>query len=152
AVTYDKDALHIIAQKADGGLRDALSMFDQIVSFSNKVVTYQAVIDNLNILDYDYYFKTTEAIIEEDTTAVLLTFDEILAHGFDGSHFISGLGSHFRNLLVVKEPATVKLLETSENIKQRYLQQSQQVSAGMLLSALNIANQCENNYRSAKNQ
>lgn len=152
AITYDNDALHIIAQKADGGLRDALSMFDQIVSFSNKAVTYQAVIDNLNILDYDYYFKATEAIIKEDTAVALLTFDEILANGFDGSHFIGGLGSHFRNLLVAKEPATLKLLETSENIKQRYLQQSQQISAGMLLSALNIANQCEINYRTAKNQ
>ncbi len=151
-VSYDDDALHIIAQKADGGLRDALSMFDQIVSFSNKALTYQAVIDNLNILDYDYYFKVTDAIIQEDAAVALLALDEILAHGFDGGHFISGLASHLRNLLVVKEPATIKLLETSDTIKQRYLQQAQQVSAGVLLSALNIGNQCEINYRTTKNQ
>jgi len=151
-VEYDDDALHIIAQKADGGLRDALSMFDQIVSFSNKSVTYQAVIDNLNILDFDYYFKVTDAIVKEDATAALLSLDEILGRGFDGNHFIGGLAAHFRNLLVAKEPATLKLLETSDTIKQRYLQQSQQVSAGLLLSALNMASQCEINYRTTKNQ
>lgn len=151
-VSYDRDGLHIIAQKADGGLRDALSMFDQIVSFSNKEVTYQAVIDNLNILDYEYYFRLTDAIIQEDSASALLIFDEILAHGFDGSHFIAGLGSHFRDLLVAKEPATLKLLDTSDTIRQRYLQQSQQVSPGLLLSALNIVNHCEVNYRTSKNQ
>lgn len=151
-VSYDRDGLHIIAQKADGGLRDALSMFDQIVSFSNKEVTYQAVIDNLNILDYEYYFRLTDAIIQEDSASALLIFDEILAHGFDGSHFIAGLGSHFRDLLVAKEPATLKLLDTSDTIRQRYLHQSQQVSPGLLLSALNIANHCEVNYRTSKNQ
>ncbi len=151
-VSYDTDGLHIIAQKADGGLRDALSMFDQIVSFSNKEVTYQAVIDNLNILDYEYYFRLTDAVINEDSPAALLILDEILSHGFDGSHFIGGLGSHFRDLLVAKEPATLKLLDTSDTIRQRYLQQSQQVSPGLLLSALNIASQCEVNYRTSKNQ
>ncbi|MBK1439479.1 DNA polymerase III subunit gamma/tau [Parapedobacter sp. ISTM3] len=151
-VSYDADGLHVIAQKADGGLRDALSMFDQIVSFSNKQVTYQAVIDNLNILDYDYYFRLTDAVIGEDSPAALLILDEILSRGFDGSHFIGGLGSHFRDLLVAKEPSTLKLLDTSDTIRQRYLQQSQQVSSGLLLSALNIANQCEINYRTSKNQ
>ncbi len=151
-VKYDTDGLHIIAQKADGGLRDALSMFDQLVSFSNREVSYQAVIDNLNILDYDYYFRLTDAVIKEDSAAALLTLDEILARGFDGSHFISGLGSHFRDLLVAKEPATLKLLDASDAIRQRYLQQSQQISSGLLLSALNIANQCELNYRTSKNQ
>src|SRR5690606_19316934 len=150
-VSYDRDGLHIIAQKADGGLRDALSMFDQIVSFSNKEVTYLAVIDNLNILDYDYFFRLTDVIIQVESATVLI-FDEILAHGFDGSHFIGGLGSHFRDLLVAKEPATLKLLDTSDTIRQRYLQQSQQVSPGLLLSALNIANHCEVNYRTSKNQ
>src|SRR5690606_42074230 len=151
-VSYDPDGLHIIAQKADGGLRDALSMFDQIVSFSNKEVTYQAVIDNLNILDYDYFFRLTDAIIQEDSASALLIFDEILAHGFDGSHFIAGLGSHFRDLLVARDPATLKLLDTSDTIRERYLSQSQQVSSGLLLSALNIANHCEVNYRTSKNQ
>src|SRR5690606_31049025 len=115
-VAYEADALHIIAQKADGGLRDALSMFDQIVSFSNKQVTYQSVIDNLNVLDYDYYFRITEAIVNEDASTALLILDEILSRGFDGSHFISGLASHFRDLLVAKEPATLKLLDTSDTI------------------------------------
>ncbi|MGJ1239325.1 MULTISPECIES: DNA polymerase III subunit gamma/tau [Sphingobacterium] len=152
AIAYDQDGLHIIAQKADGGLRDALSMFDQIVSFSNKNVTYQAVIDNLNILDYDYYFKLTDAILTEDAAQTLLIFNEILNHGFDGSHFIAGLSAHFRNLLVAKEPSTLKLLEVSDSIRQKYLQQSQKASPGFLLSALNISNQCEINYKTSKNQ
>ncbi len=151
-IAFDADGLHVIAQKADGGLRDALSMFDQIVSFSNKAVTYQAVIDNLNILDYDYYFRLTDALVQQDSPTALLILDEVLSNGFDGSHFIGGLGSHFRDLLVAKEPATLKLLDTSDTIRQRYLGQSQQVSAGVLLSALNIANQCEINYRTSKNQ
>lgn len=151
-VNYDADGLHLIAQKADGGLRDALSMFDQIVSFSNKNVNYQAVIDNLNILDYDYYFKLTDAILDENSVDALLVFDEVLSSGFDGSHFISGLSSHFRNLLVGKDTATLKLLEVSENIRQRYLEQSQKTEVGLLLSVLNIANQCEINYRTSKNQ
>lgn len=151
-ISHDADGLHMIAQKADGGLRDALSMFDQIVSFSNKQVTYQAVIDNLNILDYEYYFRLTDAIIKEDASSALLILDEILAHGFEGSHFISGLSSHFRDLLVAKEPATLKLLDTSDTIRQRYLHQSSEVSPGILLSALNIANQCEIHYRTSKNQ
>ena len=151
-VKYDSDGLHLIAQKADGGLRDALSMFDQIVSFSNRNVTYKAVIDNLNILDYDYYFKVTDALLAGDAAAALLIFDEILANGFDGSHFITGLASHFRNLLVGKDPATLKLLDVSESIRQKYLQQSQSASVSFLLSALNIANQCDLNYKNSKNQ
>ena len=119
-VHCDRDGLHLISQKADGGLRDALSMFDQIVSFSNKNVTYKAVIDNLNILDYDYYFKVTDALLAEDIAITLLTFDEILTNGFDGNHFIIGLASHFRNLLVCKDEVTLKLLEVSEGIRQKY--------------------------------
>ncbi|QQS96946.1 DNA polymerase III subunit gamma/tau [Sphingobacterium spiritivorum] len=152
AVTYDLDGLHIIAQKADGGLRDALSMFDQIVSFSNKQISYQSVIDNLNILDYDYYFKLTDAILQEEAAESLLIFDQVLNRGFDGNHFIGGLSSHLRNLLVTKEPATLKLLDVSDTIKKRYLEQSQKVSSGLLLSALNISNQCEINYKTSKNQ
>lgn len=151
-VSYEPEGLHVIAQKADGGLRDALSMFDQIVSFSNKQLTYQAVIDNLHVLDYDYYFRVTDAIIAEDSVNALLILDDILSHGFDGGHFISGLASHFRDLLVARDPATVKLLETSDAVRERYLQQAQRASAGLLLSALNIANQCEINYRTTKNQ
>lgn len=151
-VTFEADGLHVIAQKADGGLRDALSMFDQIVSFSNKKLTYQAVISNLNILDYDYYFQLLDSIAKQDAASTLLTFDKVLNNGFDGGHFIAGLSSHIRNLLVAKEPSTLKLLEVSENVKKRYLEQSQQLSSGLLLSALNIANQCEINYRTSKNQ
>lgn len=151
-IKYEDDGLHIIAQKADGGLRDALSMFDQIVSFSGANVTYKTVIDNLNILDYDYYFSLTDSLMKEETSKTLLIFDEILSKGFDGSHFISGLASHLRNLLVGKDAATLKLLEVSEGVRQRYLQQSQTASGSFLLSALNIANQCEVNYRMSKNQ
>lgn len=152
SIGYDHDGLHLLAQKADGGLRDALSMFDQIVSFSNKQVSYQAVIDNLHILDYDYYFKIADAMLKEDGAVALLVFDQILTQGFDGGHFIAGLSSHFRNLLVGKDAGTIQLMEVSENIRQRYLQQSQQMDVGLLLSALNIANQCEINYRTSKNQ
>ncbi|WP_140938621.1 DNA polymerase III subunit gamma/tau [Sphingobacterium lumbrici] len=151
SISYEDDGLHIIAQKADGGLRDALSMFDQIASFSNKQITYQAVIDNLNILDYDYYFQLMAAVSQENAADTLLIFDNILNRGFDGGHFIAGLSSHLRNLLVTKDPKTLKLLEVSDNIKKRYLEQSQQINTGLLLSALNIANQCEVNYRTSKN-
>ncbi len=151
-VSYDPDGLHLIAQKADGGLRDALSMFDQIVSFSNKNVSYKAVIDNLNILDYDYYFKLTDSILSEDVPGCLLIFDEILSNGFDGNHFITGLSSHFRNLLVTKDISTLRLLEVSEGIKQKYQVQSETSSASFLISSLNITNQCDLNYKTSKNQ
>ncbi|MDN5287673.1 MAG: polymerase subunit gamma/tau [Mucilaginibacter sp.] len=151
-ISYEPDGLHIIAQKADGGLRDALSMFDQIVSFSGGKVTYRSVIDNLNILDYDYYFNITDSLLQENTAKVLLFFDEILARGFDGAHFIAGLSEHFRNLLVSKDQSTLKLLEVSEGIKNKYLQQSQIGSVSFLLSAMNIANQCDISYKLSKNQ
>jgi DNA polymerase-3 subunit gamma/tau len=152
SITYEPDGLHIISQKADGGLRDALSMFDQIVSFSAGNVTYRSVIDNLNILDYDYYFNITDKLLGEDSAQTLLLFDEILSKGFDGAHFISGLSEHFRNLLVGKDASTIKLLEVSESIKARYLQQSQAASVSFLLSAMNIANQCDISYKQSKNQ
>jgi DNA polymerase-3 subunit gamma/tau len=152
AISYEPDGLHIIAQKADGGLRDALSMFDQIVSFSGGNVTYRSVIDNLNILDYDYYFNVTDSLLKEDTANTLLLFDEILNNGFDGAHFISGLSEHLRNLLVGKDTATLKLLEVSEGIKAKYLQQSQASTVSFLLSAMNIANQCDLSYKLSKNQ
>ena len=151
-ISFEADGLHIIAQKADGGLRDALSMFDQIVSFSGGNVTYRSVIDNLNILDYDYYFNVTDSLLKEDNAKTLLLFDEILARGFDGAHFISGLSEHFRNLLVGKDQSTLKLLEVSEGIKAKYLQQSSSSTVSFLLSALNIANQCDLSYRLSKNQ
>jgi len=151
-VAVEADGLHIIAQKADGGLRDALSMFDQIVSYTNKNLTYKSVIDNLNILDYDYYFKLTDYLTTANVSQSLILFDEILNNGFDGNNFINGLASHLRNLLVGKDPQTVKLLEVSENIKQKYLAQSQQTSASFILTALNLANQCDLIYKNSKNQ
>ena len=151
-IAVEPDGLHIIAQKADGGLRDALSMFDQIVSYTNKNLTYKSVIDNLNILDYDYYFRLTEDLTSADVSKTLLLFDEILNNGFDGNNFINGLSTHLRNLLVAKDPQTVKLLEVSENIKQKYLQQSQQTSVSFILTALNLANQCDLSYKNSKNQ
>ena len=151
-INYEPDGLHIIAQKADGGLRDALSMFDQIVSFSDGNVTYRTVIDNLNILDYDYYFSIIDGLLKEDTAGTLLLFDEILSKGFDGSHFISGLSEHFRNLLVSKDATTLKLLEVSDGIKAKYLQQSQASTVSFLLSAMSIANQCDLSYKLSKNQ
>ncbi len=151
-INYEQDGLHVIAQKADGGLRDALSMFDQIVSFSDRHITYQAVIENLNILDYEYYFQLLESVAKEQAAEALLIFDTILNRGFDGGHFMAGLSNHLRNLLVAREPKTLKLLEVSENVKKRYLEQSSAINAGLLLSAMNIANQCEINYRTSKNQ
>lgn len=151
-ISVEADGLHIIAQKADGGLRDALSMFDQIVSYTNKNVTYKSVIDNLNILDYDYYFQLIQYLSSADVSKALILFDEILNNGFDGNHFINGLASHLRNLLVAKDPQTTKLLEVSENIKQKYIAQSQQTPVSFILTALNLANQCDLNYKNSKNQ
>ena len=151
-IAVDRDGLHIIAQKADGGLRDALSMFDQIVSYTNKNVTYKAVIDNLNILDYDYYFRLTDDLTTGDVSKALLLFNEILNNGFDGNNFINGLASHFRNLLVAKDAQTVQLLEVSENIKLKYLSQSKETDLAFLLTALNLANQCDLVYKNSKNQ
>jgi DNA polymerase-3 subunit gamma/tau len=151
-IAVEADGLHIIAQKADGGLRDALSMFDQIVSYTNKNLTYKSVIDNLNILDYDYYFKLTQYLTSSDVSNALILFDEILNNGFDGNNFINGLAGHLRNLLVAKDPQTTKLLEVSENIKQKYISQSQQTPVSFILTALNLANQCDLNYKNSKNQ
>lgn len=151
-IAFETDGLHIIAQKADGGLRDALSMFDQIASYANKNITYKAVIDNLNILDYDYFFKLTSFLTAAEVSQTLLLFDEILNNGFDGNNFINGLATHFRNLLVGKDGATIKLLEVSENIKQKYLEQCKQTELSFLLTALNLANTCDLNYKNSKNQ
>ncbi|POY38520.1 DNA polymerase III subunit gamma/tau [Solitalea longa] len=151
-ISFEPDALHIIAQKADGALRDACSMFDQITSFSQGNITYRSAIDNLNILDYDYYFRVTEALLNENISESLLIFDEILDKGFDGNNFINGLCSHFRDLLVCKDTATVKLLEVSEGIRKKYLEQSQKAPVSFLLSGLSIGNQADLNYKGSKNQ
>lgn len=146
-IEADKDALHIVAQKADGALRDALSIFDQLVSFAGNHLTYQAVIDNLNVLDYDYYFKLTDYLLENDITNSLLLFNEVIEKGFDGQHFIIGLGEHLRNILVCKDVATIKLLEIGENLKERYKEQSAKCPVKLLLKSLDIINQCDLNYK-----
>jgi DNA polymerase-3 subunit gamma/tau len=151
-VTAEPDALHIIAQKADGALRDALSIFDQIVSFAGNKVAYKDVINNLNILDYDYYFRITDDILTGNLSSVLLIFNELLSEGFDGHHFINGLSSHFRDLLVCKDASTLQLLEVSKNIKEKYKKQSQDTPAPLLFHLLDISNKSDVEYRSAKNQ
>ncbi len=151
-IEADKDALNIIAQKADGAMRDALSFFDQIVSFSGKKITYQSAIDNLNVLDYDYYFKITDYIYENNISEVLLIFNEILNNGFDGHHFIAGLSSHFRDLMVCKDSATIELLEVGASIKEKYLTQAQKCSLAFLLKALEVSNKTDLAYRGSKNK
>ena len=152
-IEAEEEALNLISQKADGALRDALSMFDLIVTFStDKKITYKDTIEHLHILDYDYYFKVTDNLREENLAQVLLIFDEILNKGFDGHNFIVGLSEHFRNLLVCKDKATVKLLEVSESVQEKYLLQARETSASFLFTALNIASQCDINYKSSKNQ
>jgi DNA polymerase-3 subunit gamma/tau len=151
-IEVEKDALHIIAQKADGALRDALSIFDRVVSFSGKKITYQDVIDNLNVLDYDYYFKIVDAFMMEDVSKVMLIFDDILRKGFDPDIFISGLAEHVRNLLVCKDAATLQLLEVSDNLKSRYQTQANLAPASFLLTLLNLLNDCDIHYRMARNK
>lgn len=152
AIEAEVDALHIIGQKADGALRDALSIFDRIVSFSGKRITYEDVISNLNVLDYDYYFKLVDAMLIEDSSQVLLIFDDILRKGFDPDLFINGLAEHLRNLMVCKDQATLQLLDLSEGIKERYLEQARITPASFLLTALNLCNDCDVNYKLARNK
>jgi DNA polymerase-3 subunit gamma/tau len=150
-VEAEPDALHIIAHKADGGLRDACSMFDQIVSFSGGKVTYQSVIDNLNILDYDYYFGLINGFLKNDISAGFLTLDDILARGFDGLNFLSGLATHFRNLVVARNPATVGLIETGETIREKYQEQAKRCTAMFIFQSLKLLSEGEVQYRQSKN-
>jgi len=151
-IQFDEDGLNIIAQKADGAMRDALSIFDQVVSFTGGNVTYDEVIKNLNVLDYDYYFKITSAFLNSDVRTALLEFDDILSKGFDGQHFINGLSSHFRDLLVCKDPTTVKLLEVGENIKAKYSEQSVACQEFWLFRALEITSKADSGYRTSNNK
>ena len=152
-IAAEEEALHLIAQKADGALRDALSIFDLIVTFSSgKNITYQSTINNLHILDYEYYFKLVDYLMAEDLPNTLLLFDEILKLGFDGHNFIVGLSEHLRNLLVCKDNATVQLMEVPDNTKQKYIEQANKTSMSFLLSSLNLSNQCDLSYKSSKNQ
>ncbi len=150
-INADEEALHIIAQKADGALRDALSIFDQIVSLSGKTIIYKDVIENLNVLDYEYYFKCVDAAMIGDVSTMLLTFNDVLENGFDGHNFISGLNSHLRDLLVSKDESTLSLLEATPFIKKRYTQQSRECPVDFLFKALEIGNNCDLNYKNSKN-
>jgi DNA polymerase III subunit gamma/tau len=151
-IQTEYDALHVIAQKADGAMRDALSIFDQIVSFAGNNVTYKAVVENLNVLDYDYFFAMTDHILAGQNSEILLLFNTIINKGFDGSHFIGGYSSHLRNLLMCRDPRTVKLMDVGENIKQKYLEQAAKCPAGFLLKALDISNKCDISYRNSNNK
>ncbi len=150
-VTAEEEALHIIAQKADGALRDALSIFDQIVSLCGKNITYKDVIENLNVLDYEYYFKTVDGALHGDISSGLMTFNEILEKGFDGHNFVSGLCSHLRNLLVCKDEVTLRLLEATPAIKQRYLQQTKECPEEFIFKALEHGSNCDISYKTSKN-
>ncbi len=151
-IEAEDDALHIIAQKADGAMRDALSIFDRVVSFSGKQLTRKAVTENLNVLDYDTYFTATDLILSHDIPSLLLLLNKTLSLGFDGHHFISGLASHFRDLMVCQHQGTISLLEVGDTAKQRYLEQSQKTSRSFLLRALDMANDCDLKYKTSKNQ
>ena len=151
-ITAEPEALNVIAMKADGGMRDALSIFDQVVSFTGGNITYKSVIDNLNVLDYEYYFRLTDCFLENKVSDALLLFNDILNKGFDGSHFITGLSSHFRDLLVGKDPVTLPLLEVGASIRQRYQEQAQKCPLPLLYRAMKLCNKCDLNYRISKNK
>lgn len=151
-IVAEEEALHVIAKKADGAMRDALSIFDRIVSFSGDKIAYQDVIANLNILDYDYYFKATNLLLNEDLAGSLLLFDEILNNGFEGQHFLQGFAEHLRNLMVCRHPDTLKLLEVAPNVASKFANQAKIADATWLLNALNILSQTEFHYKTSRNQ
>ncbi len=151
-ITAEPEALNVIALKADGGMRDALSIFDQVVSFTGGHITYQSAIENLNVLDYEYYFRLTDQLLENKISDALLLLNDVLNKGFDGSHFIAGLASHFRDLLVSKDPATTSLLEVGASIRDRYQAQAQKCPVPFLYKAMKLCNDCDLNYRMSKNK
>ena len=151
-ISAEPEALNVIAMKADGGMRDALSIFDQVVSFTGGNITYKSVIDNLNVLDYEYYFRLTDCFLANKVSDALLLFNDVLNKGFDGSHFITGLSSHFRDLLVGKDPVTLPLLEVGASIRQRYQEQAQKCPLPFLCKAMKLCNECDLNYRISKNK
>ncbi|MFP4846898.1 DNA polymerase III subunit gamma/tau [Winogradskyella sp. PE311] len=151
-VIAEDDALHIIAQKADGAMRDALSIFDRVVSFSGKNLTRQAVTENLNVLDYETYFTSTDFILENKIPELLVQFNSILSKGFDGHHYIAGLASHFRDLMVCKNPATIELLEVGDDTKVKYIEQCKKTSNSFLMKGIQLANDCDLKYKTSKNQ
>lgn len=151
-VTAEAEALNVIAQKADGGMRDALSIFDQTASFTQGNITYRAVIENLNVLDYEYYFRLTNAILAGNVVDCLLILNDILNRGFEGQYIISGVASHFRDLLVCKDPKTASLFEVGASIRDQYIDTAKQCSNEFLYKAIEIANECDLNYRVSKNR
>lgn len=151
-VTAEPEALNVIAQRADGGMRDALSIFDQVVSFTNGNITYQAVIDNLNVLDYEYYFRLTDAILSGNVRASLLILNEILGKGFDGQNIITGLAGHFRDLLVCRDESTLVLFEVGASIRERYKEMAKHCPDQLLFKAIELANTCDLNYRASRNK
>ena len=151
-ITYELDALNVIAQKADGGMRDALSIFDQVVSFTQGNITYQSVIENLNVLDYEYYFRLTDNLLHNDVSGSLLLLNDVLNKGFEAGNFINGLGGHFRDLLVSKDAATVNLLEVGANIREHYKAQAQRAPLPFLYKAMKLCSDCALNYRNARNK
>jgi len=151
-IEYEDDALHIIAQKADGAMRDALSIFDRVVSYCGKKLTRQAVAENLNVLDFETYIAVTNLILENNIPQVLMSYNEILVKGFDGHHFIAGLASHFRDLLVCKNPVTISLLEAGEVAQKLYGEQAQKCDTDFLLKAIDVANDCDLKYKVSQNQ
>lgn len=151
-VTAEPEALNVIAQKADGGMRDALSILDQVVSFTNGNITYQAVIDNLNVLDYEYYFRLTDAMLSGNVRSALLILNEILSKGFDGQNIITGLASHFRDLLVCRDESTLVLFEVGASIRERYKEMAKRCSEQLLFKAIELANSCDLNYRASRNK
>lgn len=151
-VTAEEEALRVVASKADGALRDALSIFDQLVNFTGKNVTYKQTIESLNVLDIENYFKITDNLFSDDVAPALLLLDEILAKGFDAQHFIAGMASHFRDLLMAKDPRTVQLLDCSEAVKQQLQQQALRCDRSLMVRALELANQCDFNYKASNNK
>ena len=151
-VTAEKEALHLIAQKADGAMRDSLSLFDRLISFSDKSLTYKGVIEHLNILDYDYYFRVTDFLLTNNVKELLNIFNEILDNGFDGHHFINGLAEHLRDLLVSKDESTIKLLEKGEVLQSRYLEQTKKCELSFIIEALELCNECDVQYKTSNNQ
>ena len=151
-VQVEEEALRVVASKADGALRDALSIFDQMVSFSGRNITYHTTAQHLNVLDVDNYFKITDLLFSEDSSDALLLFDEILNNGFEGQHFISGLATHFRQLLMAQNASTIKLMEVSDAVKQRFFEQAKKADKQLLLRGLELANQCDFNYKLSQNK
>ena len=152
-IEIEDEALHLISQKADGALRDALSIFDLIVTFAaGEKITYKAVVENLHILDYDYYFQVVSQLLAEDIPGVMLTFDKIIKQGFDGHNFIVGLAEHLRNVMMAKDKETIAILDVTSGVKQRYLDQAEAADISFLLSSLNISSLCDQGYKASKSQ